>query len=69
MLEEQVIDPDQRVVCILTGHELKDPDATVRYHLGDVRSKRLTPQRYANAPIKVRDDLDDICKVLKPVKT
>ena len=22
------------VVCILTGHELKDPNATVQYHTG-----------------------------------
>ncbi|MBM4075318.1 MAG: threonine synthase, partial [Planctomycetes bacterium] len=32
---EGVIAPSDRVVCILTGHQLKDPDATVAYHSGD----------------------------------
>ncbi len=27
--------PDDRVVCILTGHQLKDPTATVAYHTTD----------------------------------
>ena len=34
LLDEQVISPDESVVCILTGHELKDPNATVKYHTG-----------------------------------
>jgi threonine synthase len=29
LLDEKVISPDETVVCILTGHELKDPNATV----------------------------------------
>ena len=27
--------PSERVVCILTGHQLKDPTATVAYHTAD----------------------------------
>ncbi|MCZ6654736.1 MAG: threonine synthase [Planctomycetota bacterium] len=64
LLEEQVIDKDQRVVCILTGHELKDPDATVRYHAGDEESSRPPARQHANAPVKVADDLDAICEAL-----
>ncbi|MFO0908748.1 MAG: threonine synthase [Isosphaeraceae bacterium] len=30
--EEGLIAPSDRVVCILTGHQLKDPTATVAYH-------------------------------------
>ena len=30
--EEGVIAPSDRVVCVLTGHQLKDPTATVAYH-------------------------------------
>ena len=30
-----MIGPDERVVCILTGHQLKDPTATVAYHTTD----------------------------------
>ena len=29
--EQGVISPCDRVVCILTGHQLKDPTATVAY--------------------------------------
>ena len=32
---EGIIGPDERVVCILTGHQLKDPTATVAYHTTD----------------------------------
>ena len=32
LVAEGVIAPDERVVCILTGHQLKDPTATVAYH-------------------------------------
>ena len=33
--EQGVISPSDRVVCILTGHQLKDPTATVAYHSVD----------------------------------
>ncbi len=70
LLEEQIISPNEDVVCILTGHELKDPDATVYYHTG-INMKVAEPPpatpvtgKYANTPIKVADDLVAICKVL-----
>jgi threonine synthase len=31
-----VIQPSEDVVCVLTGHVLKDPDTTVRYHRDEV---------------------------------
>ena len=37
LAREGVIAPDERVVCILTGHELKDPTATVAYHTHDAK--------------------------------
>lgn len=68
--EEGVIGPEEEVVCILTGHELKDPDATVKYHTG-IDMKAITPPeprptkgRYANRPIKVADNLAAICAAL-----
>jgi threonine synthase len=66
LLREGVIRPDQTVVCILTGHQLKDPDATVGYHLGLPKTDRPNPPadqpspppaRFANRPIRVADDL------------
>ena len=35
LVAEGVIGRDERVVCILTGHQLKDPTATVAYHTTD----------------------------------
>lgn len=70
LLKEQVISPSDSVVCILTGHLLKDPDATVAYHTG-LNMKKATPPEaeplwgeLANKPIQVADDLEAICKVL-----
>ncbi len=71
LLDEQIISPGETVVCILTGHELKDPNATVKYHTGvDMKSVQdLAPReephgRLSNRPIPVADDLDAIMKAL-----
>jgi len=73
LIDEGVIDRDARVVCILTGHELKDPDATVKYHTGlDMKSvqdkaTRTEPKgRLANAPVRVPDDLEAIIAAIAP---
>ena len=64
LIQRGVIGKDDRVVCILTGHQLKDPDATVRYHTGiDVKAiqdqaPRVKPTGVrSNEPIPVPDDL------------
>ncbi len=71
LLEEQVISPNEKVVCILTGHELKDPNVTVKYHTGiDMKAvqdqaPRSEPHgRYVNQPIQVADELADIIRVI-----
>ncbi|MGB9624331.1 MAG: threonine synthase [Phycisphaerae bacterium] len=68
--DEGLISPDESVVCILTGHELKDPDATVKYHTG-IDMKSVTPPepkpthgKLANRPIRVADNLAAICAAL-----
>src|SRR5438067_6544444 len=72
LLDEKVISPDDSVVCILTGHELKDPNATVKYHTGiDMKSVQDQAPREAphgklsNRPIPVDDDLDSILAAIK----
>lgn len=71
LLDEQVISPSNTVVCILTGHELKDSNATVKYHTGiDLKSAqdaapRTPPQgRLSNQPIPVEDDLASILRAM-----
>ncbi|HEV2295259.1 MAG TPA: threonine synthase [Tepidisphaeraceae bacterium] len=71
LLEEQVIGKDETVACILTGHELKDPNATVKYHTGiDMKSVQdLAPReephgKLSNRPVAVDDDLEAIVRAL-----
>jgi threonine synthase len=53
LVEEGVIDKDATVAVILTGHQLKDPDASVRYHLN-------SDSRYGNRPVLVENDLEAV---------
>jgi threonine synthase len=78
LLREGLIKPDERVVCILTGHQLKDPDVTVGYHTGkkmksdDATRASTSPRadvsiplgRVANRPIRVQDDLEAILRAI-----
>ncbi len=69
---EGVIAPSDRVVCILTGHQLKDPTTTVAYHARDPEQfeKVLGKQGvheapYANSPVVVENDLGKIMDVIR----
>ncbi len=72
LVSEGVIGPDERVVCILTGHQLKDPDATVAYHTADkelfqekLGSRGVNSAPHANRAVSVANDLDEIIKVIR----
>jgi threonine synthase len=69
--EEGIIAPGDRVVCILTGHQLKDPTATVAYHSADqdqfeavLGSRGVRRAGFANRPVVVANDLDDIIRTI-----
>jgi threonine synthase len=69
---EGVIGADERVVCVLTGHQLKDPTATVAYHSADpktfedVLGKRgVRRANFANRAVQVPNDLDEIIKAIE----
>jgi threonine synthase len=71
LVDEGLIGPDQRVVCILTGHQLKDPTATVAYHSADqeqfdkvLGSRGIHSAKFANRAIAVPNDLDKIIKAI-----
>jgi threonine synthase len=71
LLDEQVISLSESVVCILTGHELKDPNATVQYHTGldmkavqDLAPKHEVHGKLANRPVPVADDLEAIIRAM-----
>jgi threonine synthase len=69
--ESQTIGRDEQVVCILTGHELKDANATVKYHTGvdlsavqEIAPRTKPHGRLANPPVEVEDDLDAIIEAM-----
>lgn len=69
---EGIIAPSDRVVCILTGHQLKDPDATVAYHSGNralfdekLGTRGVESAAFANCPVVVENNLKKIIEVLE----
>jgi threonine synthase len=72
LVAERVIGRDERVVCILTGHQLKDPTATVAYHTTDqdqfnkvLGSRGVKRASFANRAVAVNNDLDEIIKAIQ----
>lgn len=56
------IKPEERVVCILTGHVLKDPDATAKYHRSELTGF-TTP--HANAPVRCEATIDAVMRAIR----
>ncbi len=70
--QEGIIAPGDRVVCILTGHQLKDPTATVAYHSTDQKlfeetlgKRGVRRATFANRAVQVANDLDEIVKAIE----
>src|SRR5258706_761231 len=71
LLDDGTIGRDETVACILTGHELKDPNVTRKYHTGedmksvqDLAPREPTHGKLSNRPVQVEDDLDAILKAI-----
>ena len=71
LMDEGVIGRDETVACILTGHELKDPNVTVKYHTGvdmktvqDMAPREEPHGKLSNKPVQVEDDLDAILRAI-----
>jgi len=72
LVSEGIIGPDERVVCVLTGHQLKDPNATVAYHTTDqelfnrvLGSRGVRRAAFANRAVVVPNDIDEIVKAIQ----
>jgi threonine synthase len=70
--QQGVIAPSDRVVCILTGHQLKDPTATVAYHTTDqdqfnqvLGSRGVRRASFANRAVAVPNDLGEIVRAIQ----
>lgn len=73
-----IIKPDESVVCILTGHVLKDPDYTVEFHNDELfadaqrtssvtGTQRLSTGGFANKPVKLPADASVIAEYIKKI--
>ncbi len=69
---EGIIAPSDRVVCVLTGHQLKDPTATVAYHSTDQKTfddvlghRGVRRATFANRAVQVPNDLNEIIKAIE----
>ena len=72
LVEEGIIGRDERVVCILTGHQLKDPKATVAYHTTDqdqfnevLGVHGVSQAAFANRAVAVPNSCDEIIKAIQ----
>ncbi len=72
LVKEGIVSKDETVVCVLTGHVLKDPDATVAYHTADpavfdakLGKRGVKRASYANRAVQVPNDLADIIKAIE----
>jgi threonine synthase len=72
LCDQGVIGKDERVVCILTGHQLKDPTATVAYHTTDqdqfnkvLGSRGVRRASFANRAVAVPNELGEIVKAIQ----
>lgn len=72
LVADGVISKGERVACIVTGHHLKASDVTVGYHSlhGEdfkhefARYDGVTTNKLANSPVQVKNDLNEILRVL-----
>ncbi|MBI4852718.1 MAG: threonine synthase [Acidobacteria bacterium] len=75
LVSSGIIDKEERVVAILTGNLLKDPDYTVNYHLDSLYQKSQTKieiisqqdkilANFANRPVQVAAEKNTIKQVL-----
>jgi len=72
LVQENVISPTDSVVCVLTGHVLKDPDETVAYHSADraafdakLGSRGVKSAAFANRAVQVPNDLAAIVRAIE----
>ncbi|MGM0462130.1 MAG: threonine synthase [Fibrobacterota bacterium] len=74
-----VIDKNERAVCILTGHLLKDSDYTVEYHLDNLYADpertntvsgtdKIETGPYRNMPVQLPADMDAILQHIEKLE-
>jgi threonine synthase len=64
LVDAGVISSDAKVVGILTGNILKDPDAVIGYHKDTLREQNIRGT-FANMPIAIKPELEAVEKAIK----
>ncbi len=63
------VDPEETVVALLTGHQIKDSEYTVQYHLGELGGGPSGTERvvstFGNRPVRVAADKKAIVRLLE----
>lgn len=61
LVDSGVIDKKDRVVCVITGNILKDPEATVKYHLDELDNIKAS---YSNQPVVIEPDIKEVSRIV-----
>ncbi len=63
LVEAGIIKPDEKVVGILTGNVLKDPDAVIGYHQNTLTNMGIVGT-FANKPKQIKPTVEDVRKAI-----
>jgi len=59
------VKPHERIVLILTGHVLKDPDFTIKFHRGELPAGAPRLSQNRRPPVALEANADAILKTLE----
>jgi threonine synthase len=76
LVDRKIISPSDSVVCVLTGHVLKDPDYTVAFHTDELYldekretsvsgTQKINAGNYKNSPVLLPADADIILEFIR----
>lgn len=67
LVAAKVVTPRDRIIAVLTGNVMKDPDYIYRYHTGELKtpSGQAISSTYGNAPQTVNNDPEAIIGLLR----
>ena len=70
LVRQGFVQPHERVVLVLTGHLLKDPEYTLKFHRRELLSEAAESERrsldaYRRAPLEVEPEVEAVLRVLE----
>jgi threonine synthase len=68
LVQQGFVKPEQTVVLILTGHLLKDPDFTMKFHRGDLFKDSEVLAAHQRAPIVLEPNAEAVMRALQDIQ-